>query len=81
MAELTDNEIKFMRGLEKLTRETGIAIGGCGECGSPWLTKLKETELDPRAGYGFRDLADIDYVSWIDPSESDWEEYGDTVIK
>lgn len=29
---------KFLKELTALTRAYGIGIGGCGCCGSPWLT-------------------------------------------
>ena len=32
---------EFIRELTKLTRRTGVIIGGCGCCGSPYLTVEK----------------------------------------
>lgn len=31
----------FLKDLTKLTRRTGVIIGGCGCCGSPYLTVEK----------------------------------------
>lgn len=42
---------KFLVGLEKLTRETGIAIGGTGDGGSPYLQDLIPHCLEPDYGY------------------------------
>ena len=40
---------KFVQGLFELAKETGIAVGGCGCCGSPYLIDLDEdfSELEP----------------------------------
>lgn len=35
---MTENEKRFLEGLEVLTKETGVVVGGCGCCGSPYLT-------------------------------------------
>ena len=42
---------QFLVGLEKLTRETGIAIGGTGDNGSPYLQDLIPQSLEPECGY------------------------------
>ena len=39
----------FRVGLEKLTRETGVVIGGCGCCGSPSLFDLTVLLLNTTA--------------------------------
>lgn len=33
-----ERQEKFIAELTKLTKKYGIAIGGCGCCGSPWVT-------------------------------------------
>lgn len=74
---MTENERKFYIGLEKLTRETGVIISGCGCCASPYLEEIKRP-IDERAGYawGFSD------VQWIDPNdEYNWREYKDNLVK
>lgn len=32
----------FLRELTALTQKHGLKIGGCGECGSPWVCDIKE---------------------------------------
>ena len=38
---LTKEERMFVEGLKKLTNKTGLAIAGCGCCGSPFLLKAE----------------------------------------
>lgn len=45
--------IEFLTELTKLTDKYGFEIGGCGCCGSPWLTSIrdsKELAVDGRDG-------------------------------
>ncbi len=44
---------EFLERLAALTRESGFAIGGCGDCGSPWSTG---DGTDPMQGTRARDL-------------------------
>ena len=75
---MTDNEKAFLIGLEKLTRETGIIISGCGCCGSPTLHA--ESDMPPEAGYAFG--AGYCEVAWVSPhDEYDWEHYRDKIVK
>jgi len=38
-----ENKIReFIKGLDELSAKTGIAIGGCGCCGSPLIREKKE---------------------------------------
>lgn len=77
MKPLTEDKKKFLVGLEKLTRETGIKIYGCGCCGSPDIIEVKITS--DKSGYGIGYAGEI---SWIDPSDKDdWEDYSKTIIK
>lgn len=32
----------FLKELTELTQKHGLKIGGCGDCGSPWVCDLKE---------------------------------------
>jgi len=75
-----DREREFMIGLTELTRKTGIVIGGCGCCGSPWLQDADaNTALeDQRSGYGY---GFQESVSWISPLDKyDWERYADSIV-
>lgn len=75
---MNDKEKQFIIGLEKLTRETGIAIGGCGCCGSPYLYKV-ETITRNESGYS---ITEGDNVTWIDPAdEVGWNLYKDKIVK
>ena len=40
--KLNNREHDFIIGLEKLSRKTGIIIGGCGCCGSPTCMSFAE---------------------------------------
>ena len=76
MDKLNENERAFLIGLEKLTRETGIKIDGCGCCGSPYLLEADIT--DARSGYGMSD----GQVEWFDPSyDYYWGRYSHTIVK
>jgi hypothetical protein len=68
---------QFILRLTALTREFGIAIGGCGCCGSPYLTEAKNTE-DINAGYAVLDSQ----VQWVDSSNTFlWSQYSNKIIK
>ncbi len=75
-----EKERAFLIGLAKLTRETGMVIGGCGCCSSPHLQALPESEaIDPEAGYGYGYASE---VVWISPDDTyDWEEYGGSIVR
>lgn len=68
---MTENEKAFMVGLEELTRQTGVVIGGCGCCGSPFLRPLGRDEQAPEAGYGDGGLGEI---RWLSPAGVQWDE-------
>jgi hypothetical protein len=77
---LTKKERKFLIGLEKLSRKTGVVIGGCGCCGSPWVSEIDEAALDEKAGYAM--TQDDGGINWVSPSdEYDWKEYHESIIK
>ena len=76
MDKLNENERAFLIGLEKLTRETGIKVRGCGCCGSPFLLEADIT--DTRSGYGLV----FGQVAWFDPSyDEGWEKYSEFIVK
>lgn len=51
VSELTEKRKQFLIGLERLTRETGVGIGGCGDCGSPYLIDIENPSKN--SGYAF----------------------------
>lgn len=78
---MTEKQKQFIIGLEKLTRETGIAIDACGCCGSPFLSEAKITS--EKSGYSAK--GDTDWVSeieWKDPSFlTNWEKESANIVK
>jgi hypothetical protein len=73
-----EKERLFLIGLEELSRKTGITIGGCGCCGSPYLQEIEGAD-DARSGYG---IGSQGQVIWISPAdEYDWDEYADSIVK
>lgn len=81
MSTKDEAERQFLIGLEKLSRETGVYIGGCGCCGSPFLSYEPELNADPRAGY-CSDEGKCGKVTWIDPGDNyDWENYKEEIVK
>ena len=78
-SELSEDEKRFLIGLEDLTRRTGIVIGGCGCCDSPFLSKVDSLPIE--AGYGCL-RGGSDEVHWISPSNKFcWEKYSEAVVK
>lgn len=69
-----EQERAFILELTALTRKHGIAIAGCGCCGSPRLEAADVS--DERSGY-----ADRDRLAWIAPSDKLlWEREKDHII-
>ena len=54
----------FRVGLEKLTRETGVVIGGCGCCGSPSLFEMTAEDKAPGTGYIYTKGKEGEFLSW-----------------
>lgn len=55
---MTSQEIDFLQKLAALTKETGVALTGCGCCGSPFLTAAGDGE-----GYATVEGSDVEWVS------------------
>lgn len=47
-----DRLTEFLKELSDLTNKYGLCIGGCGCCGSPYITDLKEED----SGFDVDDL-------------------------
>lgn len=74
----------FVLGLEKLTRETGVIIGGCGCCESPDLELAKPEQLAVVAGYAnLTYLPEEHYgqITWISPDHMRWDDYREKIVK
>jgi len=59
---------QFLLELRELTLKHGLAIGGCGCCGSPFLMEVESP--DPLGGY--MTDGDGDEIEWIQPSSKEW---------
>ena len=75
-----EREKEFLIGLAKLTRETGITIGGCGCCGSPSIDEASDAELsDPDAGYGYGYAGEVSWISHAD--DCNWKNFSDSIVR
>lgn len=64
------NKEAFLRDLDALAIKHGVVIGGCGCCGSPWLTAAPN---NPEAGF----YREGDFLQFIHPSDNyDWDKFG-----
>ena len=75
-----EREAEFLIGLTKLTRETGIKIGGCGCCGSPWIDEASDAEMNnSEAGYGH---GGADQVVWISRADDyEWRNFSHSIVR
>lgn len=64
----TEDEIiaEFKRELAALTKKHRVSIGGCGCCGSPWLTHHKADDKEFDADGRYSDGGDD--LKWIGPA-------------
>lgn len=77
---MKDNEHEFLVGLTELTKKTGIAIGGCGCCGSPYLS---EVEIGPNDGYKIDSDDDfIQNIAWMSEADNKiyFEKYKSNIV-
>jgi hypothetical protein len=73
---MTDDERNFIIELEALSRKYKVLVGGCGCCGSPYLTKISdECEWDEREGYTYEDRLD-----WLEMDDYDWDEMKGKIV-
>jgi hypothetical protein len=73
---MNSNEKAFLVGLEKLSRETGVVVCGCGCCGSPFLNALETPESVDVAGYSADDDSLVSEIRWVSPADDYvWNEY------
>ena len=54
----------FVLELTELTKKHGISIGGCGCCGSPWISDEVNVG-DPEEGYAVKN----DTLMWVSPKD------------
>lgn len=56
---------EFREGLERLSRRTGVVIGGCGCCGwSPALFEISAEENSLEKGYVYKNGILGERISW-----------------
>jgi len=83
-AQQDEAKRQFLIGLEQLTRRTGIVIGGCGCCGSPYLRPLEDEERGDEAGYtmpGNYALEDLE-VMWVSQADTrEWDRHKSKIVK
>lgn len=68
----------FIRDLTEITRKHGVAIGGCGCCGSPYLDD--EASVHQEAGYAFLDGWNT-HLCWIHPKHLWWKQNMKDIIR
>lgn len=74
---MEEKKKQFILELTELTRKYGIAIGGCGCCGSPFI--YDEDDVGEQCGYV---LEDRDEIGWVKPSDEDrWEKYCHLIVR
>jgi hypothetical protein len=80
MRKISEKEKEFLIGLEKISRETGVIVEGCGCCGSPSLRTLDSSDMPPEAGYAFGN--DLCEIAWLSPRDgTNWEYYRNNIVK
>ena len=76
---MTDNEQLFLIGLERLSRETGVKVQGCGCCSSLYLFEFDDDELSSESGYGFSSAGEVCWISKNDLYE--WGLHSESIVK
>lgn len=67
---MTDQEQAFLNELTALTKKHKISIGGCGCCGSPYLTA--HPEIKPEGRYIINGSY-ADQIVFVEPGDYYWE--------
>ena len=76
---MTDQEREFLIGLRELTIRTGMTIGGCGCCGSPFVDKMEDKERTVIDSSGYVLCPE---VKWVSPNDAyDFRKYGADIVK
>jgi len=75
---MNENQRLFIIELTALSRKYRVGIGGCGCCGSPYLTDLKPEDLPKEAGYT---QDDGDSLTWIKPGDFYWEKGCSKIVR
>ncbi len=57
------NELDFLKAYKELCLKHGYEIAGCGDCGSAWLSKLKEQELKHKTLTWEKDFTCIQFAT------------------
>lgn len=73
--KLDENVRQFLVDLTALTKKYGLAIGGCGCCGSPWLEPIDVS--NEKSGYIYDDLE----VKFIEQSGPWWNDKNSHIIR
>jgi hypothetical protein len=58
-----EREAAFVVALTALTKQYGVAIGGCGCCGSPWTSDTDATHSSGRNGH----YTNVEQLEWDIP--------------
>ena len=73
---MTDAEQAFLNDLTELTKKHKIEIGGCGCCGSPWLTAKEDIH---QHGRYIINKSYTQQVVFVEPDDYYWKQNGVTI--